>query len=53
LVQGGQELARADRAWIARLITQRESPLAFMRALVRQPDDIKVVIQVVIQFAEA
>jgi threonine dehydrogenase-like Zn-dependent dehydrogenase len=43
--RAGQELARADRAWLARLITRREAPQAFMRALVRQPDDIKVVIQ--------
>ena len=42
-------LARADRAWLGRLITRRERPEAFMQALHRQPDDIKVVIQ----FAEA
>ena len=36
-------------AWLARLITRREPPEDFMRALQRQPDDIKVVIQ----FAEA
>jgi glucose 1-dehydrogenase len=47
--RAAQELARADRAWLARLITRREPPQAFMRALHRQPDDIKVVIQ----FAEA
>jgi threonine dehydrogenase-like Zn-dependent dehydrogenase len=47
--RAGQELARADRAWLARLITRREPPEAFIRALQRQPDDIKVVIQ----FAEA
>ena len=44
-----QALAQADRAWLARLITRRERPEAFMHALRRQPDDIKVVIQ----FSEA
>ena len=47
--KAGQVLARADRAWLARLITRREPPEAFTRALQRQPDDIKVVVQ----FAEA
>lgn len=47
--KAGQVLARADRAWLARLITRREPPEAFMRALTRQPDDIKVVVQ----FADA
>jgi len=47
--RAGRVLAHADRAWLARLLTRRESPEAFMRALQRQPDDIKVVIQ----FAEA
>jgi glucose 1-dehydrogenase len=47
--KAAQVLARADRAWLGRLITRREGPEAFMRALQRQPDDIKVVIQ----FAEA
>jgi hypothetical protein len=36
---------RADPAWLARLITRRERPDAFMHALERQPDDIKVVVQ--------
>jgi threonine dehydrogenase-like Zn-dependent dehydrogenase len=43
--KAAQELARTDRSWLARLITRREQPAAFMRALRRQPDDIKVVIQ--------
>ena len=43
--QAGQDLARADRKWLGRLITRRERPEAFARALERQPDDIKVVIQ--------
>jgi threonine dehydrogenase-like Zn-dependent dehydrogenase len=47
--RAGQALARADRSWLARLITRCEPPEAFVRALQRQPDDIKVVIQ----FAQA
>jgi glucose 1-dehydrogenase len=47
--KAGQVLAKADPAWLARLVTRREPPAQFMRALQRQPDDIKVVIQ----FAEA
>jgi threonine dehydrogenase-like Zn-dependent dehydrogenase len=47
--KAGEVLARADPAWLARMITRRETPDAFMRALQRQPDDIKVVIQ----FAQA
>ena len=35
--------------WLERLVTRREPPAEFKRALTRQPDDIKVVIQ----FAEA
>jgi threonine dehydrogenase-like Zn-dependent dehydrogenase len=42
-------LARADRDWLARLVTRRERPEAFRRALEREPDDVKVVVQ----FAEA
>jgi len=47
--KGAEALVRADRAWLGRLITRRERPENFARALERQPDDIKVVIQ----FAEA
>ena len=47
--RAGQALARADPSWLARLITRREPPEEFMRALQRQPEDIKVVIQ----FAQA
>jgi threonine dehydrogenase-like Zn-dependent dehydrogenase len=47
--RAGEVLASADRSWLQRLITRRESPEEFMRALQRQPDDIKVVIQ----FAQA
>jgi threonine dehydrogenase-like Zn-dependent dehydrogenase len=43
--RAGQALARADPSWLARLITRREPPEEFMRALQRQPEDIKVVIQ--------
>jgi threonine dehydrogenase-like Zn-dependent dehydrogenase len=47
--KAAQALAHADRTWLSRLITRREPPEAFMGALHRQPDDIKVVVQ----FAEA
>ena len=40
-----QVLTRADRSWLARLLTRREPPEEFMRALRRAPDDIKVVVQ--------
>jgi threonine dehydrogenase-like Zn-dependent dehydrogenase len=43
--KAGQALARADRAWLARLVTRRLPPEEFERALRRQPEDIKVVIQ--------
>jgi len=47
--RAGEELARADRKWLERLITRREKPENFKQALDRKPDDIKVVVQ----FAEA
>ena len=40
-----EHLARADRNWLSRLITRRETPEHFQQALARQPDDIKVIIQ--------
>ena len=43
--KAAQVLARADRRWLERLITRAERPEAFMQALHRRPDDIKVVIQ--------
>jgi threonine dehydrogenase-like Zn-dependent dehydrogenase len=43
--RASQDLARADRQWLGRLITRREAPESFARALERKPDDIKVVIQ--------
>lgn len=47
--KAGEALARADRAWLAKLVTRREQPASFKNALQRKPDDIKVIIQ----FAEA
>jgi threonine dehydrogenase-like Zn-dependent dehydrogenase len=38
-------LARAPREWLSRLITRREQPEDFAKALERRPDDIKVVLQ--------
>ena len=38
-------LSRADRTWLSRLISRREKPEDFKRALHREPDDIKVVVQ--------
>ncbi len=43
--KAGQVLARADRDWLARLVSRREPPAEFARALSRTPDDIKVVVQ--------
>ena len=43
--KASQALAAADRAWLSRLITRREKPEDFQKALERTPDDIKVVIQ--------
>jgi threonine dehydrogenase-like Zn-dependent dehydrogenase len=40
-----QVLARADRSWLEQLVTRRVGPDAFQQALVREPDDIKVVIE--------
>ncbi len=43
--RAGQNLANSDRAWLSRLITRREKPEDFQKALERQPDDVKVIIQ--------
>ena len=43
--KAGQALAHADRSWLARLVTRRERPQDFMKALQRSADDIKVVLQ--------
>jgi glucose 1-dehydrogenase len=37
-------LAKADQAWLARLVTRRVPLARFADALVRRPDDVKVVI---------
>ena len=47
--KASEALARADRSWLEQLVTRRERPVDFAKALTRTPDDIKVVIQ----FAEA
>jgi threonine dehydrogenase-like Zn-dependent dehydrogenase len=43
--KGSEALARADHSWLAPMITRRERPEDFARALHRGPNDIKVVIQ--------
>jgi threonine dehydrogenase-like Zn-dependent dehydrogenase len=43
--KGAEALARADRSWLARLVTRRERPEDFARAFQRREDDIKVVVQ--------
>jgi glucose 1-dehydrogenase len=43
--KAGEALARADRGWLARLITRREKPENFKQSLQRNADDIKVIIQ--------
>jgi threonine dehydrogenase-like Zn-dependent dehydrogenase len=43
--KGSEALARADRSWLAPLITRREKPEDFARALHRDVNDIKVVIE--------
>ncbi|HRI80386.1 MAG TPA: hypothetical protein PLR06_12705, partial [Cyclobacteriaceae bacterium] len=43
--RASEYLARADRKWLAKLITRIEKPENFMNALHRKPNDIKVVIQ--------
>jgi threonine dehydrogenase-like Zn-dependent dehydrogenase len=43
--KAGEALVRADRSWLARLISRSERPQDFARALDRKADDIKVVVQ--------
>ncbi len=43
--KAGQNLARSDRDWLGRVITRREKPENFQKALERQADDVKVIIQ--------
>ncbi len=40
----GAALRRADKAWLNRLITRREPVEQWTKALERQPDDIKVIV---------
>ncbi len=40
----GAALARADKAWLNRLVTRREPVEQWKLALERQPDDIKVIV---------
>jgi threonine dehydrogenase-like Zn-dependent dehydrogenase len=47
--KASEALARADRSWLAQLVSRCERPADFAKALARTRDDIKVVIQ----FAEA
>src|SRR6516165_7185872 len=47
--KASEALARADRSWLAQLVTRCERPADYAKALTRTKDDIKVVIQ----FAEA
>lgn len=43
--KAGEALVRADRSWLAHLVTRRERPNDFARALQRTAEDIKVVVQ--------
>jgi hypothetical protein len=43
--KAGEALARADHAWLSRLITRCERPEDFAKALERRSEDIKAVIQ--------
>ncbi|MDN7026029.1 theronine dehydrogenase [Methanoculleus sp. FWC-SCC1] len=43
--KASRALVRADPTWLERLITRRERPENFQEALVRQPGDIKVIVQ--------
>jgi threonine dehydrogenase-like Zn-dependent dehydrogenase len=43
--RAAQILARADRAWLEQLVTRRVPLDAYAQALAREPDDIKVVIE--------
>jgi glucose 1-dehydrogenase len=42
--RAGSVLAKADRDWLAKLVTRRERPEDFAKALYRSPEDIKVVV---------
>ena len=43
---GAEVLAKADPAWLARLISRRVPMAQWTDGLVRQPDDVKVVVQI-------
>lgn len=43
---GAEALAKADRSWLERLITRRVALADWASALERQPDDVKVVVEV-------
>ena len=43
--KAAEALARADRSWLGRLITQRVQPENFAQAMARGSEDIKVIIQ--------
>ena len=43
--RAGEFLARADRSWLAKLITRRVRPEDFEHTLERKPNDMKVVVQ--------
>lgn len=43
--KAAEALARADRSWLARLVTRHERPESFAKALARTSRDIKVVVQ--------
>jgi threonine dehydrogenase-like Zn-dependent dehydrogenase len=43
--RAAQVLAKADRSWLEQLVSRRVGPEAFDRALEREEDDIKVVIE--------
>ncbi len=43
--KAGVALARANPKWLERLLTRREKPENFRKALNREPDDIKVIVQ--------
>jgi threonine dehydrogenase-like Zn-dependent dehydrogenase len=47
--KASEALERADRSWLAQLVTRCEHPADFAKALTRTPEDIKVIVQ----FAEA
>jgi threonine dehydrogenase-like Zn-dependent dehydrogenase len=41
-----QALAKADRAWLARVVSRRVPLAQWKEALTRQPDDVKVIVEV-------